>query len=103
MYNLLENALRHGGNLTRIRFHAEYAGNNALLICEDDGCGVPEQYKEAIFLRKHFRHTGFGLFLSRDILTITGLSIRETGEPGHGARFEIECSPGYFRNGDAAR
>jgi signal transduction histidine kinase len=67
-----------------------------MLVCEDTGEGVPEEFKEAIFKRQYFKHTGFGLFLSREILGITGLSIRETGEPGKGARFEITIPPGYF-------
>jgi signal transduction histidine kinase len=33
------------------------------------------------------RHTGLGLFLSREILSITGITITETGEPGKGAVF----------------
>jgi hypothetical protein len=40
------------------------------------------------------------MFLIREILTITGFSIAETGESGKGARFEIvvpECS---FRETD---
>lgn len=102
-YNLVENALRHGGNLTRITFRVEVSGDTAWIICEDDGEGVPEQFKEAIFVRKHFKHTGFGLFLSREILGITGLTIRENGEPGNGARFEITIPTGYFRTGDAPR
>ena len=101
-YNLIENALRHGGSLTRITFRAEISNDSACILCEDDGCGVPEQFKEAIFLRKHFRNTGFGLFLSRDILGITGLSIHETGEQGHGARFEITVPKGYFRTGNVS-
>jgi len=67
-----------------------------MLVCEDTGEGVPEEFKEAIFKRQYFKHTGFGLFLSREILGITGLSIRETGEPGKGARFEITIPQGYF-------
>jgi len=102
-YNLIENAHRHGENLTRITFRAEAGESAARVICEDDGCGVPEQFKEAIFVRKHFKHTGFGLFLSREILGITGLSIRENGEPGRGARFEITIPAGYFRTGDTPR
>jgi len=101
-YNLVENALRHGGNLTRITFRVEVSGNTARIVCEDDGEGVPEQFKEAIFVRKHFKHTGFGLFLSREILGITGLTIRENGEPGKGARFEITIPTGYFRTGNAS-
>jgi signal transduction histidine kinase len=102
-YNLVENALRHGGKLTRISFSAEIADGTARIICEDDGSGVPEQFKEAIFIRKHFKHTGFGLYLSREILEITGLSIRENGLPGHGARFEITIPREKFRTGDSDR
>ena len=35
------------------------------------------------------KNTGLGLFLAREILDITGITIRETGEPGKGARFEM--------------
>jgi PAS domain S-box-containing protein len=88
-YNLMENALRHGKDLTRIAFSSHAEKGYVILVCEDNGPGVPAQYKEDIFTRKHFSHTGLGLFLSREILGITGLSISETGEPGKGARFEI--------------
>nr|WP_320160622.1 PAS domain-containing sensor histidine kinase [uncultured Methanoregula sp.] len=98
-YNLIENALRHGGNLTRIAFTTEVSNDTARIICEDNGCGVPEQFKEAIFVRRHFKNTGFGLFLSREILGITGLSILENGVPGKGARFVITVPRGYFRSG----
>jgi len=60
-----------------------------MLICEDEGPGIPAAEKENIFHRKFFKHPGFGFFLSLEILAITGLSIKETGEPGKGARFEI--------------
>ncbi|MFA4877789.1 MAG: hypothetical protein WC586_10270 [Methanoregula sp.] len=35
--------------------------------------------------------------LSREILSITGITIHETGEPGKGARFEITVPPGGYR------
>lgn len=101
-YNLVENSIRHAGKLTRIRCMTETAGDCARIIIEDDGNGVQERYKEAIFIRKHFKNTGFGLYLSREILGITGLSIRENGRPGNGARFEITVPPDKFRTGDAA-
>ncbi len=96
-YNLVENALRHGKGVTRITFSSVPKGDNILIVCEDNGKGIPEKYKEAIFNRLHYKHTGFGLFLSREILDITGLTIHETGTPGKGARFEITVPPGYFR------
>ena len=101
-YNLVENALRYGGEQTRITFSSLLQGDSITLVCEDNGEGVPEEFKEAIFKRQYFKHTGFGLFLSREILSITGLSIHESGEPGKGARFEITVPPGYFHSEDQA-
>jgi len=95
-YNLVENALRYGRELIRISFSSILKEGHLTLVCEDNGEGVPEEFKEAIFKRQYFKHTGFGLFLSREILGITGLSIHESGEPGKGARFEITVPGGYF-------
>jgi signal transduction histidine kinase len=50
-----------------------------------------------IFDRGFGKHTGFGLFLSREILAITGITITENGEPGKGARFEIVVPKGAYR------
>jgi PAS domain S-box-containing protein len=102
-YNLIENALRHGGGLTRITFSSHTDNGNLVMVCEDDGPGVPAQYKEDIFTRRHFKHTGFGLFLSREILGITGLSIRETGEEGKGARFEITVPKDSYKTESSGR
>lgn len=96
-YNLVENALRHGGAVTRIGVSAEPSGNDLVLVFEDDGAGVPAGLKEQIFRREYYVHTGFGLFLSREILAITGIAIRETGTPGKGARFELLVPGGAFR------
>jgi hypothetical protein len=38
-----------------------------------------------------------GLFLSRELLGITGIKITENGIPGKGARFEILVPPGKYR------
>jgi PAS domain S-box-containing protein len=97
VYTLLENAIRHGGNFTFIRLYFRIEKRSCIVICEDDGVGVPEEDKENIFLREFGKHTGFGLFLSREILGITGFSIRETGVHGKGARFEILIPDGSFR------
>jgi len=37
------------------------------------------------------------LFVIHEILAITGITIRETGEPGKGARFEILVPAGAYR------
>lgn len=88
-YNLIENAIRHGEGLTKIRFSAQVLEGNLVFTCEDDGVGVPEEFKERIFRREYYKNTGFGLYLSREILGIAGATIRETGTYRKGARFEI--------------
>jgi PAS domain S-box-containing protein len=97
-YNLIDNALRYGGEqMTAIRFSSQESSRGIMIICEDDGEGVPAGKKEAIFIQGYFKHTGFGMFLSREILSITGITIAETGEPGKGARFEITVPKGMYR------
>jgi signal transduction histidine kinase len=98
-YNLVENSIRHGEKATAIRFSYRKDGDDLILLCEDDGVGIPEAAKERIFKREYYRNTGYGLFLSGEILSITGLTIRETGEPGKGARFEIVAPKGVHRMG----
>jgi signal transduction histidine kinase len=96
-YNLMDNAARYGGKITTIRFYALERGSNHVLICEDDGDGVVGEEKERIFERGFGKNTGMGLFLSREILDITGITIKETGEPGKGARFEMVVPKGVWR------
>jgi signal transduction histidine kinase len=65
--------------------------------CENDGNGIPNAEKELIFRRGYGKNTGLGLFLVREILGITGMTIRETGDPGKGALFEITVPEGVYR------
>ncbi|WP_321506951.1 response regulator [uncultured Methanoregula sp.] len=96
-YNLAQNSLYHGEKNTQIRFYQDLQPDHLTLVCEDDGVGIPQNEKERIFERGFGKHSGFGLFLVREILSITGLTIKETGEPGKGARFEIHVPNGAFR------
>ena len=96
-YTLIENALRHGKTVTGIEFSYRTQDEDLVVIYQDNGEGIPAEYKEAILQRKFFKHTGFGLYLSRTILGITGMTIRENGEPGKGARFAILVPKGAFR------
>jgi PAS domain S-box-containing protein len=96
-YNLAENSIRHGEQLTKITLHSQDTPDGINLIFEDDGVGIPEKAKEKIFRREYFKNTGFGLFLSREILSITNLTISETGTPGKGARFVIHTPKGMYR------
>jgi signal transduction histidine kinase len=93
----MENTLRHGDHATQIRVSPGHTDGEMTLIYEDNGVGISPHEKERIFEWGYGKHTGFGLFLSREILAITGLTIKENGEPGRGARFEISVPPGSFR------
>jgi len=95
--NLVDNAIRHGGNATSVRFSAREEGDALLLTCEDNGVGIPDGEKEKIFERGYGKNTGWGLFLVQEILAITGMTIRETGEPGKGARFLITVPGGSWK------
>jgi len=97
IYNLFENAKFHGEHVTRIRAGFSRTEGQGVLVVEDDGVGVPETEKERIFLKGVGTRTGLGLYLSKEILSLTGLGIRETGIPGKGARFEILVPPVMFR------
>ncbi|MCK9631205.1 MAG: response regulator [Methanoregula sp.] len=97
-FNMIDNALRHGGKVTTIRFSAELCNENRIIVCEDDGDGVVTEEKEMIFHRGFGKNTGFGLAISREILDITGIAIRETGAPGRGARFEILVPKEAYRH-----
>ena len=95
-YNLLDNSLRHGQTVTALQISVSETANGLVIVCQDNGTGITAGEKEKIFGRGYGRHSGFGLFLAREILGITGISIRETGQPGEGARFEILAPRGVY-------
>jgi signal transduction histidine kinase len=68
-----------------------------VLVCQDNGPGVPQKNKEKIFLRGFGKNTGLGLFLIREILAMTDISIRECGNEGEGSRFEIVIPSAAYR------
>ncbi len=96
-YNLVDNAIRYGEHIHTISFYFEISDKGLFIICEDDGIGIPPEAKARIFERGVGRNTGMGLFLSREILGITGITIEENGEHTKGARFEIHIPRGTFR------
>jgi len=97
-YNLIDNALKYGGNhLTTIRIFSRESDQGLIITCEDDGVGITRDDKKRLFERGFGKHTGLGLYLTREILSITGITITEIGVPGKGARFEIMVPNGAWR------
>jgi signal transduction histidine kinase len=103
IYNLLDNAIRYARGMTRFSLRCAMSDGRLILFVEDDGPGIPEENKERIFEKGFGNNTGLGLFLTREILGITGITIRETGEPGTGARFELTVPPGSYRFTDPGK
>jgi signal transduction histidine kinase len=96
-FHLVDNAVKYGGKIRTIRFSCEESFEELHLICEDDGIGIPPDAKKKIFNRQFFQNQGLDMYLSRDIVSITGMSIRETGTYGTGSRFEILVPKGAYR------
>ena len=99
-YNLIDNSIRHGEGVSEIRVTTQESGGNLLIWYSDNGCGIPDDQKEKIFDKGFGKHTGLGMFLIREILGITGITIRENGIFGKGALFEIQVPAGKFRIGN---
>jgi PAS domain S-box-containing protein len=96
-FNLLDNSIRHGQRVSEIRVMPLRAGEDLVVVWEDNGIGIPAGEKERIFERGFGRNSGLGMFMVREILSLTGITIRETGVPGTGSRFEIVVPNGAFR------
>jgi signal transduction histidine kinase len=96
-FNIAENALFHGKTTTSFDIRSERRGSELYIIFSDNGTGIAAERKEKVFEFGAGNKSGYGLFLSREILSVTGIEINETGVPGKGARFEIRIPEGKFR------
>ncbi|KUK63075.1 MAG: Multi-sensor signal transduction histidine kinase [Methanoculleus marisnigri] len=101
-YNLFGDAVLYAGPAPTVGVHCQRRERSLVIVVEDDGPGIPAGEKEKIFIRGFGKNTGLGLFLVREILSTTGIAIRETGEPGKSARFEIVVPEGGWRVRGAA-
>jgi len=97
-FNLFDNSLRHGGRgMNTITISVAQSSGRLTITFEDNGTGIETGNKELIFDRGYGQNTGLGLFLIREILDITRITIKESGTPGSGARFEIVVPADAYR------
>jgi PAS domain S-box-containing protein len=100
-YNLIDNSLKHGEKVTKIRVHYEKADQDELIVVfEDDGVGISAENKPKLF-KEGFStggSSGHGLFLMRKMMSVYGWSIQENGELGKGAKFTMTI-PRINQNG----
>jgi PAS domain S-box-containing protein len=98
---LAKNSLTHGGTVTQVSLTYEKMPDEHLkIIYNDNGRGIADSIKAGIFTRDFSQKKGIDLFLVREILEITGMSIVEKGVPGNGARFEITVPKEGYRFAD---
>jgi signal transduction histidine kinase len=97
LVNLVDNSQRHGKNVKTLVLRHRMDDKGLVLVYEDDGGGLIAEDKENLFKRGHGKHTGLGMFMSKEILSYSGMSITETGETGVGARFEISVPHDRYR------
>jgi PAS domain S-box-containing protein len=102
-FNLLDNSIRHGQRVTEIRVSLQKSGKDLVVLWEDNGIGIAADEKERIFEQGFGTNTGLGMFLIREILSLTGITIRETGKPGKGTRFEMLVPKKQYRFGSAVK
>jgi PAS domain S-box-containing protein len=99
-YNLIDNTLKYGEKVSRIRLYYEEEAEQLKLVYDDDGVGIAEKEKEKIFCDEYGRGTGYGLYLIRKICENYGWTIQETGVPGKGAQFTMTI-PKVNNNGES--
>ena len=97
VYNLLENVRRHADGANQVTIAFADSEEGGILTISDDGSGVPPENKERIFDRGYGTNTGLGLYLSREMLGITGISITECGTYGTGSVFRMVIPKNHTR------
>ena len=98
--NLIANAYRHAG--TRVDLGVGADGEGVWVTVDDDGSGIAEQDREAVFERfvrldeartRDAGGSGLGLALCRDIATHHGGSVFVVDSPLGGAEFVVRLPP----------
>ncbi len=95
--NIMQNVISHGVHATAVRLACTEGNEGLRLTIEDNGVGIPIEEKNMIFDRGYGKGSGLGLFLVREVLSITGMTISENGTPGQGTRFVITVPHGAYR------
>jgi PAS domain S-box-containing protein len=88
-YNLIDNSLKHGKHVTKIKMYYEKEKDGLNLIYEDNGVGIPVANKVKIFGDQTEKGHGIGLHMVKVLCNIYGWSIKETGTEGQGVKFVI--------------
>jgi PAS domain S-box-containing protein len=98
LLNLLANAVKFTEPGGRVTLRAELVGDDAHLIVQDTGMGIPEDHLESIFepfvqvgrgLSTPSEGTGLGLAISRDLARAMGGDLWVESREGAGSTFTV--------------
>ena len=95
--HIIENALVHGKTTKNLVVTYHETADGLDLVIADDGIGIPSGQKQAIFEYDAGGHAGIGLFICRQIVAVTGMTLSETGTEWNGARFVIHIPKNGYR------
>ena len=98
-HNFIDNSLKYGEKETFIKLSWASNENGSLsIIYEDDGTGIDPETRKKIFTAGFGKGTGYGLYLIKKTCEIYGWTVKETGETGKGARFEMNIPRAATQN-----
>ena len=86
-YNLVDNSLKYGEKLSRIRVYYEDKNDHLNLIYEDDGVGIPQAAKPKLFGEGYTtgKGSGYGLYPSKEDDGSLRLDHTRNGHTRHGS------------------
>jgi len=100
--NILENAVHHADNFTKLSLKVFVIDNKAIFEISDDGCGIEKDKLDSIFSGyndkfdgasdTHKRNAGIGLSVCSTIIKAHGGSIMAENAKGGGAVFRFSLS-----------
>ena len=102
--NLIDNALIHTPPATPVRVRVTREGDEAVLVVEDDGPGIPEELRDQVFGRfvrgsgpadqAPGGGTGLGLAIVRSVAGAHGGSVEAGSADSGGARLTVRMPVG---------
>ena len=94
--NLIDNALKFGGDTKPIEVEVLCGRNAAVVSVQDRGPGIPPAERQRVFerfrqahMQRHYGGMGLGLYISREIVELHGGTIAAEEPEGGGTRFVV--------------
>jgi hypothetical protein len=100
---LIENTIKNVQTSPKIHIWYKETTEGLTLFYQDNSAGIPMNQKESVSAGTIIKAEDFFMAFVHDILEFSGMGIKETGEQGKGACFEISVPGDRYRFGDGSR